>query len=320
MKGFWRDKQVLVTGATGFLGGWLVEELYNQEAQVITIVRDSRPDCRFYRDSLDQGAVVVAGDLKDAELVKRVVGDYEIDTIFHLGAQTIVRIGEMSPVETFQSNITGTWNILDAAKAGRVRRTVIASSDKAYGNIDPPYIEDMPLAGVNPYDVSKSCGDLIANSYHQTYGTPVSIVRCSNLYGGGDLNWNRIIPGTIRSVLRGENPVIRGDGLMKRDYMYVKDAVRAYLAVGASEKANGQAFNFGTETPTTVLEVVSKILDVMGSHSAPEVQAKPSKEIKAQWLSIAKARSMLSWKPEWTLQSGLEDTVSWYRSYLSRGL
>lgn len=316
MKGFWRDRQVLVTGATGFLGSWLVEELYNQEAQVVTIVRDNRPDCRFYRESLDQGACVVAGDLKDAELVRRVVGDYEIDTIFHLGAQTIVRIGEMSPTETFESNIKGTWNILEAARAGKVRRAVIASSDKAYGNIDPPYIEDMPLAGINPYDVSKSCGDLIANCYQQTYGTPISIVRCSNLYGGGDLNWNRIIPGTIRSVLRGERPVIRGDGRMKRDYMYVKDAVRGYLAVGESEKALGQAFNFGTETPTSVLEIVGKILDVMGSHLAPEIQAKESKEIKAQWLSIAKARSLLAWAPGWTLQHGLEDTVSWYRGHV----
>lgn len=316
MTAFWRDKRVFVTGATGFLGGWLVEELLNQAANVVTIIRDSRPDSKFYRDSLEGRCISVAGDLKDAELVRRIVGDYEIDTIFHLGAQTIVRIGEMSPVETFQSNIMGTWNVLDAARMGKVRRVVIASSDKSYGDARPPYIEDMPLAGVNPYDVSKSCGDLIARSYHQTYDLPVSVVRCSNLYGGGDLNWNRIVPGTIRSVLRGEAPVIRGDGKMKRDYLHVSDAARAYLTVGENDRAIGQAFNFGTEKPTSVKDVVELILNVMGSNIGVEIQGKASKEIQDQWLSTVKARTMLGWKPEKTMEQGLTEAVDWYREFL----
>lgn len=314
--GFWQDRPVLVTGATGLLGGWFVDQLVDSGADVVCIMRDIRPASNFTKLGLDGKVDIAFGSIEDFDFVERTVNEYEIDVIYHLAAQTIVRIGNLSPINTFESNIKGTWNILEAARRRKVRQVVIASSDKSYGSKnEPPYTEDMPLAGANSYDVSKSCGDLIALSYLETYKLPVTIVRCGNLYGGGDLNWNRIIPGTVRSVIRGQAPVIRSDGKMLRDYLYVKDAVDGYMLCGEVPEAIGQAFNFGTEKPTSVVDVVSTLLDVMGSHLQPIVKGEPSTEIPKQWLSTAKARKVLSWRPFTELRNGLGHAAKWYREY-----
>ncbi len=264
-----------------------------------------------------------AASLEDYELLLRAVNEYEIDSVFHLGAQTIVGTAKRSALSTFEANVRGTWNLLDACREcpKLIERVVVASSDKAYGVHEKlPYTEDAPLQGRFPYDASKSAADLIAVSYYHTYGTPLAITRCGNLFGGGDLNWNRLIPGTIRSALRGESPIIRSDGTFVRDYFYVKDAVDAYLQLAERLPESGfcgEAFNFGTETPVTVLELVDEILGLMGGNTpAPTVLNEASNEIPKQFLDCAKARRMLDWKPGHTQKQGLEETIAWYRTHL----
>jgi CDP-glucose 4,6-dehydratase len=322
VNGFWRDRPTLVTGATGLVGGWLVRRLIDADADVVCLVRDWVPQSELARGSLIDQVKVVRGDVIDQPLLERALGEYEIDTVIHLAAQTIVTIANRNPVSTFESNIRGTWALLEACRRSPVvKQIVLASSDKAYGDQeDLPYSEESPLQGRHPYDVSKSCGDLIAQSYATTYSLPVAITRCGNFYGGGDLNWNRIVPGTIRSVLRGERPVIRSDGNYVRDYFYVEDGAAAYMTLAEHLAANpglrGEAFNFSNETQVTVLELVSRILAQMGSGLEPEVRNETSNEIRRQYLSAAKARQVLRWEPLFTLDEGLKRTIEWYRNLL----
>ncbi|MBI2930697.1 MAG: NAD-dependent epimerase/dehydratase family protein [Planctomycetes bacterium] len=315
---FWNGRRVLVTGATGILGGWLTKALTDAGADPAILQRDHVPHSNFMRLGLDKRVSIVRGELESYRDVERALAEYEIEICFHLGAQAIVPVANRSPMSTFESNIKGSWNVLEAARHTKtLRRLVFASSDKAYGDLPTlPYTEDMPLRGSHPYDCSKSCADLLAQCYAATYRLPVTIVRCGNLYGGGDLNWNRIIPGTIRSILREERPIIRSDGTPLRDYLYVQDAVSAYLACGEKDGA-GEAFNFGTETPTSVLDVVKTVLKIMRSDLKPDVRNEASNEIAKQWLSSAKAREKLGWKPAYDLDRGLRETCEWYREFLA---
>lgn len=323
---FWRDRPTLVTGATGLLGGWLVRQLLAAEADVVCVVRDWVPQSEFVRTRLRDRVKVVNGDVRSQSLLERVLGEYEIDTVIHLAAQTIVGIANRNPVSTFKTNIAGTWALLEACRRSpTVKQIVVASSDKAYGEHKQlPYAEDAPLMGRHPYDVSKSCADLIAQSYAATYGLPVAITRCGNFYGGGDLNWNRIVPGTIRSVLRGQRPVIRSDGKFVRDYIYAEDGTAANMLLAQKlskdSSLTGQAFNFSNETQVTVSELVERILKLMKSDLQPDVRNEASNEIREQYLSARKAREVLGWKPLFTLDEGLSRTIDWYREFLGAGV
>jgi CDP-glucose 4,6-dehydratase len=318
-RSFWRDRPTLVTGATGLLGGWLVRRLLDLEADLICLVRDWVPQSELVGARLIERTKVVRGDIRDQALLERTLGEYEVDSVIHLAAQTIVGIANRNPVSTYETNIGGTWALLEACRrTPTVRQIAIASSDKAYGSHDQlPYDEDAPLRGRHPYDVSKSAADLIAQSYATTFGLPVVITRCGNFYGGGDLNWNRVVPGTIRSVLRGQRPVIRSDGHYVRDYFYVEDGAATYTLLverlAQDRKLQGESFNFSNETPTTVLALVEKILEAMGSDLEPEIRNEAVNEIREQYLSAAKARRVLQWKPAFSLDQGLSRTIDWYR-------
>jgi CDP-glucose 4,6-dehydratase len=322
---FWRDRPVFVTGATGLLGGWLVRRLLAGGADVVALVRDWVPQSELVRSG-DLGRVkVVRGDVADGALLERLLGEYEVRSVFHLAAQTIVGIANRNPRSTFESNVRGSWELLEACRrTPTVSEIVVASSDKAYGEHEVlPYDESAPLRGRHPYDVSKSCADLIAQSYAASFGLPVVVTRCGNFYGGGDLNWNRIVPGTIRSILRGERPVIRSDGRFVRDYFYVEDGAAAYLhlaeKLSGDRSLAGEAFNFSNETQVTVLDLVERILRAMGSTEEPEIRNEASNEIRRQFLSAAKARERLGWSPLFTLDEGLARTIDWYRKFLSDG-
>jgi CDP-glucose 4,6-dehydratase len=319
---FWADRPTLLTGATGLVGAWTLRRLVEAGADVVCLVRDWVPGSEAVRSGLLEGAVVARGDVRDRDVIERLLGEYEIDTVLHLAAQTIVGIANRNPVSTLETNIAGTWSVMEACRRSpRVERVVLASSDKAYGEQPHlPYREDTPLEGRHPYDVSKSCADLIATSYAVTYDLPVVITRCGNFFGGGDLNWNRIVPGTIRSVLRGQRPVIRSDGSLVRDYFYVEDGAAAYMQLAewlaANQDGRGEAFNFSNETQLTVSELVERILGLMGSDLVPEVRGEATHEIPAQFLDASKARSILGWAPLFSLDEGLERTIAWYREAL----
>lgn len=322
MSGFWLDRPTFVTGGTGLVGSWLVQRLVDSGADVVCLVRDWIPQSELVHAGTLDKVKVVRGDIRERELLERVLGEYEIDTVIHLAAQTIVTIANRNPVSTFESNIAGTWNILEASRRSpKVRQIVMASSDKAYGNQPHlPYTEDTPLQGQHPYDVSKSCADLIAKTYAISYDLPVTITRCGNFYGGGDLNWNRIIPGTIRSILRGQRPVIRSDGKYVRDYFYVEDGAAAYMLLAEKLAENptlkGEAFNFSNEIQITVNEIVEKILVLMGSDLEADVRKETTNEILHQYLDAEKARRMLGWKPLYTLEQGLCRAIAWYKNFL----
>jgi len=320
---FWHDRPVLVTGCTGLLGSWLTAALVDAGAAVVGLVRDEVPHSHLRRSGYERRIAIVRGDVTDYALVERALNEYEIETVFHLAAQTIVPIANRAPLSTFETNIKGTWTVLEAARrTPTVARIVVASSDKAYGVHDSlPYTEDAPLLGCYPYDVSKACADLIARAYAATYDLPLAVTRCANLYGGGDLNWSRIFPGTIRSALRGERPIIRSDGTMVRDYLYIRDAVSAYLLLAEQlerPEIRGQAFNFGMDAPRSVLEIVETIIAVVGQPGLePLILGQASGEIKAQYLGSEKARRMLGWAPVYSLEQGLQETVTWYRAFLA---
>ncbi|MBL8702122.1 MAG: GDP-mannose 4,6-dehydratase [Alphaproteobacteria bacterium] len=319
---FWRGRAVFVTGATGCLGGWLIEELNRRGAVVVGLVRDVHKTMIAAQGLPTQPVHQVAGRLEDHEVMLRAINEYEIDTVFHLGAQPIVGIANRHPLATFETNIRGTWNLLEACRQVKtVKRVVVASSDKAYGIADRlPYDETMPLKGSHPYDVSKSCTDLIARTYFETYGLPVCITRCGNFYGGRDLNWNRIVPSVIRSVLQGERPVLRSDGTMVRDYIYIRDVVRAYLLLAErmGPGIDGEAFNLSSDRPLSVLDITRTILDLMGVLETlpPVILNEAKSEIPAQYLTAAKARRLLGWQPQWSLRDGLRETIDWYRDHL----
>ena len=319
---FWVDRPVFVTGATGLLGSWLVKNLVQAGADLVCLMRDWVPQSELVRTHLLDQVKVVRGDLNDQTLLERIIGEYEIDTVMHLAAQTIVTISNRNPMSTFETNISGTWKLLEACRRSpKVKQIIIASSDKAYGDQDQlPYDEKLPLQGLHPYDVSKSCADLIAQTYAVTYGMPVAITRCGNFYGGGDLNWNRIIPGTIRSILRGQRPVIRSDGEYIRDYFYVEDGAAAYMhlaeQLASQPKLRGEAFNFSNQVQLTVIEIVAKITQLMDSDLEPMIYKEASNEIRHQYLSAEKAHKLLKWTPLFNLDEGLKRTVDWYRNFL----
>jgi len=323
MQSFWRDRLTFVTGATGLVGARLAGRLIDAGADVVCLVRDWVPKSELVRAGLLENVTVVRGDVRDQALLERVLAEYEVNTVFHLAAQTIVTIANRNPVSTFETNVGGTWALLEACRRNpTVKQIVLASSDKAYGEqTDLPYREETPLQGTHPYDVSKSCADLIGKAYALTYDLPLAITRCGNFYGGGDLNWNRLVPGTIRSVLRGDRPVIRSDGSNTRDYFYVEDGAAAYMALAewlAEHPAEcGEAFNFSNEEQLSVVELVRRLLELMGSKLEPDIRSESSNEIQAQYLSAAKAREVIGWRPLFSLDDGLRLTVEWYRNFFA---
>ena len=319
---FWQDRRVFVTGCTGLVGAWTTRALVERGAHVVGLVRDQVAGSELRRSGFAERIDTVRGCVEDAPFLERVLAEYEIETVFHLAAQTIVGVANRSPLSTFEANIKGTWCLLEAARrCGRVPHVVVASSDKAYGDQpDLPYTEDAPLQGRHPYDVSKSCADLLSLSYAHSYKMPVCVTRCGNFYGGGDLNFNRIVPGTIRSVVRGERPVIRSDGTNIRDYFYVKDGAAAYLhlaqRMARQPEAWGHAFNFSNEMQVSALEVVQRVAALMGSRLQPVILGEASNEIKHQHLSAEKARRMLGWSACYAFDAALAETIEWYRDYL----
>lgn len=319
----WSDVGVLVTGPTGVVGSWLCKSLITSGARVVTLVRDADPQSELLRSGDVAKTTVVNGSLEDFTAVERAVNEHEIEIVFHLGAQAIVDTAFRSPLATFEANIRGTYHVLEACRrqSDLVRGVVIASSDKAYGEKEElPYTEDMSLEGRFPYEVSKSCSDLIAQSYFHSYGLRVAIARCGNVFGGGDLNWNRLVPGTIRSALRGAPPAIRSDGSYERDYIYVKDAADAYMSLAAALKRDdipGEAFNFGYEKPVSVVDLVSEILHLIDRDDlSPDIQNTAHGEIRSQYLSASKAATVLGWAPNYEREKGLQETIDWYRQYL----
>lgn len=319
---FWLDRPTFVTGATGLVGGWLVRRLVESGADVVCLVRDWVPQSELLRNQLIDRVKIVRGDVLDQRLLERTLGEYEVATVIHLAAQTIVTIANRNPISTFDTNIGGTWALLEACRRSpTVGQIILASSDKAYGDHSSlPYDEGTPLQGKHPYDVSKSCADLIAQAYASTYDLPVAITRCGNFYGGGDLNWNRIVPGTIRSILRGNRPIIRSDGKYVRDYFYVEDGAAAYMLLAEKleekEDLRGQAFNLSNEIHVTTLEIVEMILRLMNSDHKPDILNEASNEIRHQYLSAVKARQILGWQPLFSLEEGLRRTIEWYNDFL----
>ena len=323
LREFWLHRPVLVTGATGLLGSWTVEELVRRRANVVCFVRDSVPSSRLVSSGLVDQVTVVRGSLENYEDVLRAVNEYEIDTVLHLAAQTIVGTASRSVLSTFESNVRGTWNLLEACRActSLVRRIVVASSDKAYGSHDQlPYKEDAALDGRYPYDASKACAEIVCRSFATSFDMPIAVTRCGNLFGGGDLNFSRIVPGTIRWALHGHPPVIRSDGTPVRDYFYVEDAVEAYLGLVEhleDKQLAGEAFNFAAGEPLSVLDVVKRVLKHVGRDDLqPKVMNEASNEIPAQYLDCTKAQEVLGFVPQHGMDEGLTRTVAWYRDWL----
>ena len=320
---FWQDRSTFVTGGTGLVGSWLIRRLVQAGADVVCLVRDWVPQSELVRSGWIERVKVVRGDVRDRNMLERALGEFEIDTVIHLAAQTIVTIANRNPISTFETNIAGTWNLLEACRRSpKVKQIVMASSDKAYGDQEIlPYNEDTPLQGQHPYDVSKSAADLIAATYAKSYDLPVAITRCGNFYGGGDLNWNRVIPGTIRSILRGQTPIIRSDGEYIRDYFYVEDGAAAYMLLAEQlavrPELKGQAFNFSNEIQVTVREIVERVVKLMGSNLKPEILNEANNEIRHQYLSAEKARRSLNWKPLFNLDQGLVMTIDWYKKFFA---
>lgn len=321
MKEFWKDRNVFITGCTGLLGSHLTQMLVEKKANVVGLVRDLVPKSNLVQTGIHDRINIVRGCVEDFYTIERAINEYEIDTVFHLAAQTIVGTANRNPLSTFESNIKGTWCVLEACRrVPTVKRMVIASSDKAYGDQDKlPYDENAPLIGAHPYDVSKSCADLISLMYYKTYNIPVCVTRCGNFYGPGDLNFNRIVPGTIRSILNNEAPIIRSDGTYIRDYFYVKDGALAYIHLAEKmddKKIHGEAFNFSNEIQVSVLELTKKILKLMGQEDLrPKILNEAKNEIKHQYLSAEKARKILGWKPKYDLESGLKEAIEWYKQF-----
>jgi CDP-glucose 4,6-dehydratase len=321
---FWKEKHVFITGATGLVGSWLVKRLLREEAYVVALIRDWDPQSELVRSGQMDKISVIQGRLEDGHSIRRALVQHEIDTVIHLGAQTIVGAALKDPLETFESNIRGTYLLLEACRQCRenILRIVVASSDKAYGTSSLlPYTENMPLRGLHPYDVSKSCTDLLSLSYFHTYRLPIVVGRCGNIFGGGDLNWSRIVPGTIQSFYHAVAPLIRSDGTLTRDYLFVEDAVDAYLKMAErmEEKGvKGDAFNFGPNRPYSVLEIVAMIQKLMNvPHLQPKILAIAKAEIAHQFLSSEKAKNLLGWEPHFSIEEGLNQTIEWYENYFS---
>lgn len=325
-KDFWKRRNVFITGATGIIGSWLTIKLVEEGANVIALIRDWVPHSNLKWSGFQDKITIVRGDLIDYKLILRTLNEYEIETCFHLAAQTIVTIANRSPLSTYESNIRGTWNVLEAARnCPTLKQIVVASSDKTYGEQKKlPCTEEQPMNGLHPYDASKSCTDILARMYYHSYKLPVGITRFANVYGGGDLNWNRIIPGTIRSIIYNEDPIIRSDGNPLRDYIFVKDAVEAYLTLAEhleDKKIHGNAFNFGMDNPISVMDLTKKILKIAEAKNLnPKIMSlkKIKGEIDTQYLDSTKAKKMLNWKLKYSLEEGLKETLEWYRNYFNR--
>ena len=321
---FWQDKKVFITGGTGFVGTWLVKELVEKGAAVHCLVKELPAGSNFTKLGLDKKVTLLFGDVLDKEFLKLSFNKYQIDTVFHLAAQPLVQIALKNPSETLEINIMGTVNILEACRlTPGVKSIVIASSDKAYGSSEKlPYDESHRLKGEYPYDVSKSCTDLIAQTYGKTYSLPIGITRCSNIYGGGDLNFDRIIPETIKHILFNEDILIRSNGKFVREFFYVKDAAHCYVLL--AEKVvelnfKGEAFNFGTDTPIRILDLVTEIIEVsVRKDIKVNILDTAKAEIKDQYLSSKKAKEILHWSPEYSLKRGLKETYDWYKEYFKR--
>jgi len=321
MTAFWQDRRVLVTGASGLVGGWLVEALLQKGADVVALLRDWVPHSRLLHKTVLEKVNIVRGDLSCPKQLERILAEYEIKSVIHLAAQTIVPIANKNPLSTFESNIAGTWNLLEACRLSKqIDSIVLASSDKAYGDAPVlPYNESMPLAAVYPYDVSKACADMIGQSYAKTFDMPIGITRCGNFFGGGDLNWNRIIPSTIRAIIRQQAPIIRSDGTLIRDYIYVEDAVCAYITLCEKLAQNphlkGEAFNFSNGSQYSVLDLTNLILSTMNSSLKPILLNETKGEIQAQSLDSTKANTLLNWQAKFGLEQGLKKTINWYKNY-----
>jgi CDP-glucose 4,6-dehydratase len=326
-KSFWRGRRVLITGANGFVGSWLCRRLIDEGALVVALIRDHIPGANFYRLGLEARVDIVSGGVEDFPLLSRTVVEYEVETCFHLAAQAITGVANHSPLSTFETNIRGTWNLLEALRLGKgVRAVVIASSDKAYGcHENLPYTEGTPLQPLYPYDTSKACADLIARSFFHSFGLPVAVTRFANIYGGGDLNFSRIVPSTTRSVLQGDDPIIRSDGTPERDFIYVDDVVDLYLEVARrlpADGVSGGVFNGGHNRPVKVLDLVEKIITLSGKKGIrPDIRGTGAGhgEIDRQWLDATKAKEVLGWEPQVGLEEGLSRTIEWYRKALAEG-
>lgn len=319
---FWQERPVFVTGATGLLGSWLVPALVRRGASVVALVRDDVPRSLLLQERWPDRITCVRGSLTDERLIRRALAEYSVDTVFHLGAQTLVGVAKVDPAGTLDANIRGTWTLLEAARqSGSVRQVLVASSDKAYGASEHlPYREDHPLQGEYPYEVSKSCADLITTMYAKTYGLGTAVVRCGNLFGGGDLNFSRLIPGAIQAALRGEKFLIRSDGKFVRDFLYVEDAAEAYICLAErmfqDQSIRGEAFNFGLGLRLTMIDLVEQILTMMGrSDLCPVIQNIANNEIREQYLDATKARLKLGWEPRYGMEEGLRRTIAWYRKF-----
>ena len=321
----WDSRRVFVTGATGLVGSWLARALLERGAHVTVLVRDADPQSELLQSGDLARTTVVNGEVQSLDTLLRALNHHRPDTIFHLAAQTQVRCAWRDPFETFESNVRGTYALLEACRRHQdvVRRIVVASSDKAYGEAASlPYTESTPLQARFPYDTSKLCTDVITRSYFATYGLPVTTARCGNIYGGGDLNWDRIVPGTIRSLLLGERPIIRSDGTLVRDYVYVREVVEAYLTLAEHvdrPEVRGEAFNFSAGEPLSVLQVVEAIGAAMNVKPDPDVRGEAVAEISRQYLSSERAKSVLGWRARYPLAAGLGETVAWYRTFLAGG-
>ena len=319
----WKNTNVLVTGADGFIGSHIAKALIDKGAKVTTIVRDLKKtnnlDILNLRDKIN----IIHGDLVNFNDCERCINEYDIEFCFHIAAQAIVGPANRSPLSTFESNIKGTWNMLEACRISKtIRGLIIASSDKAYGQQKKlPYTEDSPLNGYFPYDASKVCADVLARSYFMTYGLPLAITRNANTYGPADMNQSRIIPDVIMRLIRNEQPIIRSDGTPERDYMYIKDAVDAYITLAENlhrKEVAGQAFNFGTGKPISVLNLYNKIIKLMGKDVKPKILGEAKNEIDRQYLDSGKAKKILNWGAKYGIDSGLNETIDWYKAYFSK--
>ncbi|MCK4423419.1 MAG: GDP-mannose 4,6-dehydratase [Candidatus Omnitrophica bacterium] len=316
-KDFWKNKKVFITGHEGFLGSWLAKILLSYGAKITGIDKVENRSISML-DGLRKNLTCIKGNMTGLRLIRNIIEEYRPEIVFHLAAQSIVGEASKTPVRAFKSNIEGTWNILEACRDKKyIKSIVIASSDKAYGESNKlPYTEEARLSGNHPYDVSKSCADLIARTYFHAYNLPVCITRCGNIFGPGDFHFSRIVPDTVRSALRDKTLLIRSDGTFTRDYVYVEDIVDGYILLAEKLqklKLEGEAFNFSNEKPLSVINLVKKIYQIADKKPSYRILGEAKYEIKHQYLSSQRAKEILGWEPKYNLEEGLKRTINWYK-------